>query len=152
LIVPSALELLGNKVPTPDSPDDAKLEVIPGPDVLADYSIRFTAPEVTSLCPVTGQPDFAHVIIDYCPSDLLIESKALKLFLASFRNHKSFHEAVTCNILRRLVDAMNPKFIRVAAFWYPRGGIPIDVVMSWGHLPKQVQLLSIDNITYRGRG
>ncbi|HYF85599.1 preQ(1) synthase, partial [Azospirillum sp.] len=122
----------------------------PHPDSL--YLARFAAPEFTSLCPITGQPDFAHLVIDYAPADWLIESKSLKLFLGAFRNHCGFHEDVTVGIAERLVAEMKPLWLRIGGYWYPRGGIPIDVFFQTGEPPKGVWIPSQDVPTYRGRG
>jgi 7-cyano-7-deazaguanine reductase len=114
--------------------------------------VRFTAPEFTTLCPVTGQPDFAHLVVDYCPARSIIESKSLKLFLGSFRNHASFHEDCTLAIGKRMAAAAAPKFLRIAGFWYPRGGIPIDVFWQTGKLAAGVYLPDPGVSPYRGRG
>ena len=114
---------LGKQVAAPTSPEEAVLEVVPNPQAGTDYVARFTAPEFTSLCPVTGQPDFAHLVIDYIPGDSLVESKSLKLFLTSFRNHGSFHEDYTISIAKRIIEAAKPKWLRIGGYWYPRGGI-----------------------------
>ncbi|HEY8214186.1 MAG TPA: preQ(1) synthase, partial [Methylocystis sp.] len=90
--------LLGRQAALPASPDEAELDLVPNPHKDAVYLVRFTAPEFTSLCPVTGQPDFAHIVIDYVPGEWLVESKALKLYLGSFRNHGAFHEDCTLRI------------------------------------------------------
>lgn len=137
---PPALQALGKFTAIPASPDIAVLEVIPAPQILGSSSmlVRFSCPEFTSLCPVTGQPDFAHFVIDYLPNRVLVESKSLKLFLHSFRNHASFHELVTATIGERLVNALKPNWIRVVGFWYPRGGIPIDVFWEMGDRPAHV--------------
>ena len=95
---------LGRQVALPASPDEAKLDAVPNPQPDADYVVRFTAPEFTSLCPVTGQPDFAHFVIDYVPGKSIVESKSLKLLLGSYRNHAAFHEACTIDIAKRLID------------------------------------------------
>ena len=123
-----SLTQLGARVETPASPEAAVLETVPysrgdGPPAI----VRFTCPEFTSLCPVTGQPDFAHIVIDYAPDRLLVESKSLKLFMTSFRNHGAFHEDCTVMIGRRVIAATAPLWLRIAGYWYPRGGIPIDV-------------------------
>ena len=104
-----------------------------GPDAL--YLVRFAAPEFTSLCPVTGQPDFAHLVIDYAPGETIVESKSLKLFLGAFRNHAGFHEDVTVGIGQRLAEEMKPLWLRIGGYWYPRGGIPIDVFWQSGAPP-----------------
>jgi 7-cyano-7-deazaguanine reductase len=143
---------LGRAVGLPQSPDAAKLEAVLNPHPDQNYVARFTAPEFTSLCPVTGQPDFAHFVIDYCPGKSLLESKSLKLFLFSFRNHAAFHEDCTILIGKRIAAAIKPKFLRVTSFWYPRGGIPIDVFWQTGKLPIGVMLPDPGVSPYRGRG
>jgi len=143
---------LGQQVDAPDSPEEAVLETVPNPQAGTDYVARFTAPEFTSLCPVTGQPDFAHLVIDYIPDDSLVESKSLKLYLTSFRNHGSFHEDCTISIAKKLIKAANPKWLRIGGYWYPRGGIPIDVFYQTGEAPKGVWIPEQDVPGYRGRG
>jgi 7-cyano-7-deazaguanine reductase len=146
------LTQLGRPTAIPASPDKAKLESVTNPHPDTDYVARFTAPEFTTLCPVTGQPDFAHFVIDYCPKGAILESKSLKLFLFSFRNHASFHEDTTVFIGKRIVAAIKPKFLRIAGFWYPRGGIPIDVFWQTGRLPPGVFLPEPGVSPYKGRG
>ena len=146
------LEQLGKQVGIPSSPDKAVLEAVPNRDADTDYVVRFTAPEFTCLCPVTGQPDFAHFVIDYVPAKSSVESKSLKLFLGSFRNHAGFHEETTVMIGRRIAAAIKPKFLRIAGYWFPRGGIPIDVFWQTGKLPSGVWLPDTGVATYRGRG
>jgi 7-cyano-7-deazaguanine reductase len=148
----SGLSQLGTKVETPDSPEKATLERVPNSNAGTDYVVRFTAPEFTSLCPMTGQPDFAHIVIDYIPGDFLVESKSLKLFLHSFRNHGAFHEDCSVYIAKRLVELLAPKWLRIGAYWYPRGGIPIDVFWQTGAVPEGVWLPDQGVPTYRGRG
>jgi 7-cyano-7-deazaguanine reductase len=143
---------LGRDVRLPQSPDEAVLDAVPNPHKDSDYVVRFTAPEFTSLCPVTGQPDFAHFVIDYVPAKSIVESKSLKLFLASFRNHAAFHEDCTIVIGKRVSSAVKPKFLRMAGYSYPRGGIPIDVFWQTGKLPKDVWLPDPGVSPYRGRG
>ncbi len=143
---------LGRVVGIPNSPEDARLEIVPNPHSGTDYVVRFTAPEFTTLCPITGQPDFAHFVIDYCPRKSLIESKSLKLFLGSFRNHAGFHEDCTLVVGKRIAAAIEPKFLRIAGYWYPRGGIPIDVFWQLGKLPGNVWLPDTGVSPYRGRG
>lgn len=113
---------------------------------------RFVCPEFTSLCPVTGAPDFAHLVIDYVPRDWIVESKSLKLYLGSFRNHGAFHEACTTGIGQRLVKELDPVWLRIGGYWYPRGGIPIDVFFATGAPPKAVWIPDQDVPGYRGRG
>ncbi len=143
---------LGRMVGLPASPDEAVLDYPPNPHIGTDYLVRFVAPEFTSLCPVTGQPDFAHIVIDYVPGEHIVESKALKLFLGSFRNHAGFHESVTVGIGLRLVREMAPKWLRIGGYWYPRGGIPIDVFWQSGPAPAGVWVPDQGVASYRGRG
>jgi 7-cyano-7-deazaguanine reductase len=143
---------LGRRVAVPASPADAALDAVPNPHADTDYVVRFTAPEFTCLCPITGQPDFAHFVIDYVPAKRLVESKSLKLYLASFRNTAGFHEDCTLSIGKRVVAAIKPKFFRIGGFWYPRGGIPIDVFWQTGRVPDEVWLPDIEVEPYRGRG
>jgi 7-cyano-7-deazaguanine reductase len=146
------LTQLGQTVAAPESPKTAHIECVRNSHTDSEYVVRFTAPEFTTLCPITGQPDFAHFVIDYCPGAALAESKSLKLFLASFRSHAAFHEDCTLMIGKRLVDAVRPKFLRIAGYWYPRGGIPIDVFWQTGRLPRGVWLPETGVGPYRGRG
>ncbi len=146
------LSQLGQQAEAPDNPEDAVLETVPNPQVGTDYVARFTAPEFTSVCPVTGQPDFAHLVIDYIPGDLLVESKSFKLYLTSFRNHGAFHEDCTLSIAKKFVDAAKPKWLRIGGYWYPRGGIPIDVFWQTGEPPEGVWIPDQGVPPYRGRG
>ncbi|WP_409020505.1 preQ(1) synthase [Brevundimonas vesicularis] len=146
------LSQLGQQTDAPTSPETANLERVPNPHNDTLYVARFTAPEFTSLCPVTGQPDFAHIVIDYVPGDWLVESKSLKLYLTSFRNHGAFHEDCTVAIGRRLAGLLEPKWLRIGGYWYPRGGIPIDVFWQTGPVPEGVWLPDQGVPTYRGRG
>jgi 7-cyano-7-deazaguanine reductase len=146
------LTQLGSKTPLPTTPEEAVIERVPNPQAEVDYCIRFSAPEFTSLCPLTGAPDFAHIVIDYIPGDYLVESKSLKLFLGSFRNHGAFHEDCTVSIARRLVAEINPKWLRIGGYWYPRGGIPIDIFYQTGEAPKTVWIPDNGVQNYRGRG
>ena len=144
--------LLGASAPLPASPDEAIIDSVPNPHTDTDYLVRFTAPEFTSLCPITGQPDFAHLVIDYAPAKRIVESKALKLFLGSFRNHGAFHEDCTIAIGKRIVATIKPKWLRIGGYWYPRGGIPIDVFWQAGRLPKGLWVPDQGVAPYRGRG
>ena len=148
---PSRLQL-GHAVKWPTSPDAAKLDRVPNPQKDTNYVARFTVPEFTSLCPVTGQPDFAHLVIDYAPNDTIVESKSLKLFLGSFRNHCGFHEDVTVGIGQRLAEEMRPRWLRIGGYWYPRGGMPIDVFWQTGLAPDGLWLPDQGVAPYRGRG
>jgi 7-cyano-7-deazaguanine reductase len=143
---------LGQTAPLPASPAKAKLDRVPNPHADTDYAARFTAPEFTTLCPITGQPDFAHLVIDYVPGKWLVESKSLKLYLGSYRNHGGFHEDCTVAIGKALVKLMSPKFLRIGGYWYPRGGIPIDVFWQHGKIPSGVWIPDQGVAPYRGRG
>ena len=147
-----SLTQLGRQTSMPQSPGDAVLERVKNPHKGTDYCVRFTSPEFTSLCPITGQPDFAHLVIDYIPADWLVESKSLKLFLGSFRNHGAFHEDCTVAIALRLVETIAPQWLRMGGYWYPRGGIPIDVFYQTGEVPRGVWVPAQDVQGYRGRG
>jgi 7-cyano-7-deazaguanine reductase len=144
--------VLGRAAALPPSPEEAVLDTVPNPHPGRLYAVRFTAPEFTSLCPITGQPDFAHLVIDYAPEAVILESKSLKLFLGSFRNHRAFHEDCTVGIARRLVTALTPRWLRIAGYWYPRGGIPIDVFYQTGEPPAGLFLPDPGVAPYRGRG
>lgn len=146
------LTQLGNPTTLPASPEDAVLERVPNPHPGERYLVRFTAPEFTSLCPMTGQPDFAHLVIDYVPRDWLVESKSLKLYLGSFRNHGAFHEACTVSIAKRLEKELEPLWLRIGGYWYPRGGIPIDVFYQSAETPAGVWIPAQEVAPYRGRG
>jgi 7-cyano-7-deazaguanine reductase len=148
----SDLKQLGGRTDLPASPEAATLERVANPQAEVSYCVRFTAPEFTSLCPMTGQPDFAHLVIDYVPGDWLVESKSLKLFLGSFRNHGAFHEDCTVSIARRLVGFLEPRWLRIGGYWYPRGGIPIDVFWQTGVMPPEVWIPDQGVPPYRGRG
>ena len=143
---------LGGKAETPASPDVAVLECVPNPQAGTDYVVRFTCPEFTALCPVTGQPDFAHLVIDYLPGATLVESKSLKLYLTSFRNHGGFHEDCTVGIGKKIAEATQPKWLRIGGYWFPRGGIPIDVFWQTGEAPEGLWLPDQGVPGYRGRG
>lgn len=146
------LKSLGKQVRGYVSPDEAELEIVKNPHPDTPYVIRFTCPEFTSICPVTSQPDFAHIVIDYIPNKGIVESKSLKLFMMSFRNHGAFHEDCTLYIAKRLIKALKPKWLRIGGYWYPRGGIPIDVFFQHGKLPEGVWVPETGVAPYRGRG
>ncbi|MBT3238181.1 MAG: NADPH-dependent 7-cyano-7-deazaguanine reductase QueF [Rhodospirillaceae bacterium] len=146
------LSQLGGDGAIPASPDEATLESVVNPQGKVDYMIRFACPEFTSICPVTGQPDFAHLVIDYVPGDTIVESKSLKLYLTAFRNHGAFHEDCTIAIATKIIDAAKPKWLRIGGYWYPRGGIPIDVFYQTGEAPDGVWIPDQGVESYRGRG
>jgi len=150
--IDSALRQLGKRSELPVSPEDATLLTVMNPHEGTDYLVRFTCPEFTSICPVTGQPDFAHLVIDYVPRGKIVESKSLKLFMHSFRDYGAFHEDCTVMIAKRLEAAMGPRWLRIGGYWYPRGGIPIDVFYQSGPPPEGLWIPSQDVAPYRGRG
>ena len=145
------LTQLGRDVRAPDDPARAVLERVANPQPDALYLARFTAPEFTSLCPVTGQPDFARMVIDYAPAAWLIESKSLKLYLGAWRNHGAFHEDCTVVIARKIVEVAQPRWLRIGGYWYPRGGIPIDVFWQTGPAPEGLWLPDQGVPPYTGR-
>jgi 7-cyano-7-deazaguanine reductase len=149
---PPPTTVLGKPAEMPDSPKRAVLDRMPNPHADTPYVARFTAPEFTSLCPITGQPDFAHLVIDYVPDRWLVESKSLKFYLVSFRNHGAFHEDCTVAIGKRLAELLAPHFLRIGGYWYPRGGMPIDVFWQTGKLPAGVWLPDQGVAPYHGRG
>ena len=143
---------LGQSSKLESHPDKAHLDIIKNPHADKPYLVRFSCPEFTSICPVTGQPDFAHIVIDYVPNKHLVESKSLKLFMGSFRNYGDFHEACTLYIAKRMEKLLAPIWFRIAAYWYPRGGIPIDVFYQSGNIPDGVWVPETGVANYRGRG
>tara|TARA_R110002020_G_scaffold371615_2_gene583185 strand:- start:445 stop:891 length:447 start_codon:yes stop_codon:yes gene_type:complete len=143
---------LGRAVDAAAQPEDAVLDPVPNPHADIDYVARYVAPEFTSLCPVTGQPDFAHLVIDYIPDQFLVESKSLKLYLTSFRNHGAFHEGCTIDIAKKIIATIAPRWLRIGGYWYPRGGIPIDVFWQTGPAPEGVWIPDQGVPPYRGRG
>jgi 7-cyano-7-deazaguanine reductase len=125
----AALTLLGNsQAAFPKSPTQATLEAFPNPSPQRDYSIRIDCPDFTSLCPVTGQPDFAEIVVEYVPDERCIETKSLKLYLASYRNVPSFNEAVINRILDDLVAACHPRRMRLEGRFVARGGLALTVI------------------------
>jgi 7-cyano-7-deazaguanine reductase len=142
---------LGNPTRIPASPEEAVLDRVDNPHPDTPYAARFTFPEFTTMCPVTGQPDFATLVIDYVPKAWLVESKSLKLYLNSFRNHGAFHEECTVAIGKRLVAELKPRWLRIGGYFHPRGGMPIDVFYQFGRLPSGVWVPSQGVTTYSGR-
>jgi 7-cyano-7-deazaguanine reductase len=149
---PPRLTYLGKPSALPASPAEAVLDRVPNPQSDTNYVARFAFPEFTSMCPVTGQPDFGIMMIDYVPRRWLIESKSLKLYLNSFRNHGAFHEDCTVSIGKRLVKLLSPKWLRIGGYFYPRGGMPIDVFWQHGRQPKDVWVPDQGVPPYRARG
>ena len=132
-------------------PDNSILEKHPNPHLDTKYCIRFTCPEFTSICPVTSQPDFAKIIIDYIPNKFIVESKSLKLYLTGYRNHGAFHEDCTISIAKDLDYLIKPNWLRIAGIWYPRGGIPIDIFWQTKNIPKGCLVPELNFSPYRGR-
>jgi len=148
----AGLDQLGQQTDQPQRPEEARLETVPNPHADTLYLARFVCPEFTSLCPVTGQPDFAHLVIDYAPGDTLVESKSLKLYLTSYRNHGAFHEDCTLRIGKDIAALLSPRWLRISGYWYPRGGIPIDVFWQTGSVPDGLYVPETGVPSYRGRG
>ncbi len=146
------LSQLGQKTELPESPEAAVLESVPNPHPDSNYVVRFTQPEFTSICPITSQPDFAHLVIDYVPDRRLVESKSFKLYLSAFRNRGAFHEDCTVAIAKRLEDVLAPRWLRIGGYWFPRGGMPIDIFYQSGPPPEGVWLPDQGVAPYRGRG
>ena len=149
---PNQVDALGNKSNIPNYPDKNVLEKVNNPKTNLDYSIRLTCPEFTSICPVTSQPDFAYIILDYVPNKFIVESKSFKLYLLGYRNHGAFHEDCTISLAQDIIDLLSPKWLRIAGYWYPRGGIPIDIFWQTGRKPEHLFLPDHDVPNYRGRG
>ncbi|NCA66956.1 MAG: NADPH-dependent 7-cyano-7-deazaguanine reductase QueF [Clostridia bacterium] len=126
------LTLLGKETRYPGTYTASVLETFTNKHQDIDYMVKFNCPEFTSLCPITGQPDFAAIYINYIPDKLMVESKSLKIYLFSFRNEGSFHEDCVNTILKDLRELMQPKFIEVQGKFTPRGGISIDPYTCWG--------------------
>ncbi|MDS4011731.1 MAG: preQ(1) synthase [Defluviicoccus sp.] len=145
------LTQLGQRAAVPATPAEAVLETIANADPEAFFVVRLTCPEFTTLCPVTGQPDFAHLVIDYLPHQRLVESKSFKLFLQSFRDVGGFHESTTLAIAAKIRAAAEPRWLRIGGYWFPRGGIPIDVFYQTGAPPAGLWLPEQAVPPYRGR-
>src|ERR1700741_2363788 len=126
---------LGHPTPIPATPDQAVLARVRNPHPGANYVARFTFPEFTVMCPVTGQPDFATLVIDYVPKAWLVESKSVKVYLNIYHNQRAFHEECTVAIGKKLVALLRPKWLRIGGYFHPRGGMPIDVFWQMGKLP-----------------
>ena len=126
------LTLLGRKTEYKQEYSPEVLESFNNKHPENDYWVRFNCPEFTSLCPITGQPDFATIQIDYIPNIKMVESKSLKLYLFSFRNHGAFHEDCVNIIMKDLIKLMAPKYIEITGFFTPRGGISIHPYCNYG--------------------
>tara|TARA_B100001123_G_C15277409_1_gene1012691 strand:- start:306 stop:767 length:462 start_codon:yes stop_codon:yes gene_type:complete len=142
---------LGKKLTIPSNPEEAVLEKIKNLHKDTLYVTRFSIPEFTSICPVTKQPDFGHLLIDYVPSNWLIESKSMKYYINSFRNYGIFHEDITIKIGKKILSSVKPKWLRIGGYFYPRGGIPIDVFWQSCSPPKGLWVPKAGIKTYKGR-
>lgn len=141
------LTLLGNQnVAYPQDYAPEMLEVFDNKHVENDYFVKFNCPEFTSLCPITGQPDFANIIISYVPNIKMVESKSLKLYLFSFRNHGGFHEDCVNVIMKDLIKLMEPKYIEVWGKFTPRGGISIDPYCNYGQKGTSWEKVALDRM------
>ncbi len=143
------LTLLGNKNTSYSSgynPD--VLEAFENKHPGNDYFVKFNCPEFTSLCPITGQPDFAAIYISYIPGKLMVESKSLKLYLFSFRNHGDFHEDCVNIIMKDLIRLMEPKYIEVWGKFLPRGGISIDPYCNYGKEGTKYEKLAWERLAH----
>ncbi len=143
------ISLLGNRnvrYSTDYSPQI--LETFPNKHTENDYFVKFNCPEFTSLCPITGQPDFATIYISYIPDKLMVESKSLKLYLFSFRNHGDFHEDCVSIIMKDLIKLMQPKYIEVWGKFLPRGGLSIDPYCNYGKPDTKWEKLAWDRLSH----
>ena len=145
------LKQLGKKSKIQENPEEVILESVDNPHKNLDYIIRLSTPEFTSICPLTGQPDFGNLIIDYMPKKLIVESKSFKLYLFSFRNHGAFHEDCTLMIAKKIIKSIAPKWLRIGGFWNPRGGIPIDIFFQTGVQPRGTWIDDYKISSYKGR-
>ena len=145
------LNALGYKSEVPETPSKDMLEKVNNPKLGLKYSIRLTCPEFTSICPVTSQPDFAYIIIDYVPNKYIVESKSFKLYLLGYRNHGAFHEDCTISIAQDIITLLSPQWLRIGGYWYPRGGIPIDIFYENKRAPKNIYIPDTGIKTYKGR-
>jgi 7-cyano-7-deazaguanine reductase len=143
---------LGQNSQIPTEPNIKILDAVDNPHPDVDYLARFSCPEFTAICPVTGQPDFAYLMIDYLPKKYLLESKSLKLYLFSYRNHGAFHEDTTIQVAKDIIKTIDPKYLRIGGYWYPRGGIPIDVFYEYGKIPNGVNVPKQEFPNYKARG
>ena len=136
------LQSLGRKTAIPDTYAPEVLETFANQHPERDYWVQFNCPEFTTLCPITGQPDFGEIKILYIPDERMVESKSLKLYLFSFRNHGDFHEDVVNIILNDLVKLMNPRYIEVLGLFVPRGGISIHPYVNYGRKGTKYEALA----------
>ena len=131
---------LGKQSVIPTEPSIDILDVVPNPHPISNYVVRFICPEMNSICPATGSPDFATLIIDYNPAGMLVESKSLKLYLSSYRNHRSFHEDCTVQIGKDIYTVPQPRWLRISGLWRVRGGISINVFWQSDEAPRELYI------------
>ncbi|MDR0681298.1 MAG: preQ(1) synthase [Dysgonamonadaceae bacterium] len=143
------LTLLGNKTEYKSDYTPEVLETFENKHPENEYWVQFNCPEFTSLCPITGQPDFATIRIDYIPDIKMVESKSLKLYLFGFRNHGAFHEDCVNIIMKDLIALMNPKYIEVTGLFTPRGGISIHPYCNYGKQGTEFEELAKKRLFYR---
>ena len=136
------LKALGKKTPYATGYAPEVLETFVNKHPGNDYWVRFNCPEFTSQCPITGQPDFAEIRISYIPDERMVESKSLKLYLGSFRNHGAFHEDCVNTIMKDLIALMDPKYIEVTGLFTPRGGISIHPYANYGRPGTKYEALA----------
>ena len=143
------LQALGHEADYKQNYDPSLLEAFENRHKENDYWVRFNCPEFTSLCPITGQPDFAEIRISYIPDERMVESKSLKLYLFSFRNEGAFHEDCVNIIMKDLIKLMNPRYIEVTGFFLPRGGISIHPYANWGRPGTKYESLAEKRLATR---
>ena len=139
-------KVLGKNTIIPNSPNGFKFDLIKNLNKKFKYSVRFSVSEFTSICPVTMQPDFGILIIDYVPKNWLVESKSLKTYIQSYRNHGVFHEEAVMKIGEDLFKSMRPVWFRIAGYFAPRGGIPIDVFWQSSKKPTNIEIPDLKNL------
>ena len=142
------LELLGKKVTYPTDYDPSILESFENQHPDNDYWVQFNCPEFTTLCPITGQPDYAEIKILYIPGERMVESKSLKLYLFSFRNHGDFHEDCVNTIMKDLIRLLNPKYVEVIGLFTPRGGISIYPYANYGRPGTKYEQLATERLAH----
>lgn len=143
------LQALGRKTAYSQDYDPGVLETFANQHPDNDYWVRFNCPEFTSVCPITGQPDFAEIRIAYIPDKRMVESKSLKLYLFSFRNHGDFHEDCVNVIMKDLVKLMAPKYIEVVGLFTPRGGISIYPYANYGQPGTKYEKMAEERLLHR---
>ena len=143
------LKALGGKTVYKESYSPELLECFENQHQENDYWVRFNCPEFTTLCPITGQPDFAEIRISYIPDKRMVESKSLKLYLVSFRNYGGFHEDCVNMIMKDLIKLMDPRYIEVTGFFLPRGGISIYPYANYGRPGTKYETLAAQRLSSR---